>query len=474
MRAPRVPFAAAGRLLRLELRRNAMPWMVPLVAVLFWLITYRLSMAHPPLWNVRAMTMQTTASTVFVPIVVGTAAWLGSRERRSAITDLLAVTARPPWARKLATWVATTCWAVAAYLGCVAVLYVVTARQGAWGAPLWWPVAVGAASLPAFSALGFAAGALRPGRFTAPLVAVAAFLALELTAQFIHGDHSYWQVSPLVAGPWELAGDQGVATFYRYLPDLPIVQLMFAAGLTAALLGVLGLPASAGGRWLRRSAATITAAGLVAAGAAIWLAGTGRLDTHGMIAIPVLHNAADDRPIPYTPVCSATPIPVCLHPAYGSYLPAAAAALEPVLAELAGLPGAPVRISQAAATYRQEPGNDVYIGRDGPAMTETPPVYHLLLPVQYAGSTTTGAFAAEVRRQGGDIVNLVIGGGRSATGAQQAVAGALLKPSALPPGTPVAAAAQRFAALPPAARHTWLMEHVVALRAGRITLAELP
>jgi hypothetical protein len=469
-----VPLAAAGRLLRLELRRNVMPWMVPLVAGLFWLITYRPSMAHPPLWNVRAMTMQTTASAVFVPTVVGAAAWLGSREGRNAITDLLAVTVRPPWVRKLATWAATTCWAIAAYLGCVAVLYLVTARQGAWGTPLWWPVAVGAASLPAFSALGFTAGALRPSRFTAPLVAVAAFLALELTAQFIHGDHSYWQVSPLVAGPWELPGDQGVATFYRYLPDLPIVQLMFAAGLTAALLGVLGLPASAGGRWLRRSAAVITAAGLIAAGAAIGLAGTGRLDTHGMIAIPAFHNAADDRPIRYTPVCRDTPIPVCLHPAYRSYLPDAAAVLEPVLAELAGLPGAPARIGQAAATYHQEPDNNVSIGRDGPAMTGTPPVYHLRLPVQFAGPMTTDEFAADVRRQGRDIVSIVIGGGRGGTGAQQAVTAALLKPSALPAGTPVAAAAQRFAALPPAARHTWLMAHVVALRAGRITLAELP
>ncbi|MFD0821656.1 hypothetical protein ACFQ0D_25850, partial [Micromonospora zhanjiangensis] len=239
-RAVRLPLAAGGRLLRLELRRNVTRWMLPIVAALFWLITYRPAMAYPPLWNVRAMTMQTSAPAAFVPIVVGAAAWLGSREARHGMTDLLSGAARPRWVRQLASWAATTCWALVAYLGCVAVLYVSTARQGAWGGPLWWPAAVGAASLPAFSALGFAAGALRPSRFTAPLVAVGAFLALELTAQFIHGDHSPWQVSPLVAGPWETGPDQGVATFYRYLPDLPVVQLMFLTGLTAALLGVLG------------------------------------------------------------------------------------------------------------------------------------------------------------------------------------------------------------------------------------------
>ena len=229
-----------------------MLWMLPLVAALFWFLTYRRSMALPPLWSVRAMSMQGTTIAVFIPTVVGAAAWMGSREARRGLTDLLAGTARPRWARQLATWAATTGWAMVAYLGCVGVLYGVTAPQVSWGGPLWWPAAVGAASLPASAALGFAAGALRPSRFTPPLVAVAAFLALEISVQFIHGAGSYWQISPLVAGFWELGTNEGLATFYPYLPDLAIAQLIFLAGLTAALLGVLGLPAGSGGRWLRR------------------------------------------------------------------------------------------------------------------------------------------------------------------------------------------------------------------------------
>jgi hypothetical protein len=38
----------------------------------------------------------------------------------------------------------------------------------------------------------------------------------------------------------------------------------------------------------------------------------------------------------------------------------------------------------------------------------------------------------------------------------------------------VSAAAARFGALPAAARHAWLAAHLAALRAGRITLAQLP
>jgi hypothetical protein len=467
---------AWGRLLLLELRRNAMVWMVPLAAALFWVVVYRRSMALPPLWNVRAMSMQTGAVSVFAPMVAGTAAWIGAREGRHAITDMVTGTARSRWGRQLAGWAATTCWALLAYLGCVGVLYGVTARQGAWGGPLWWPVAVGAASLPALSALGFAAGALRPSRFTTPLVAVAAFLGLQLCVQLIHGDGSYWQISPLVAGPWELGTDEGVATFYRYLPDLPIAQVMFLAGLTSALLGVLGLPAGSGGPWLRRFAAALTAAGVLASGTGVALAGTGRLDRHGMIAIPALHNSRSDRQIRYTPVCRPTTIPVCLHPAYAVYLPAVAAALEPVLSEIAGLPGAPVQISQIAATYRQETRNGVGIGLAGPLISGTPPVFHLLLPNQLGGPTTSGLAAAVRTQTRRDIVTAVIGGGdRAGAGpAQQAVIAAMLKTSDTAPDSAVAAKAARFAALPAAARHAWLVENLAALRAGRLSLAQLP
>jgi hypothetical protein len=452
-----------------------MPWMLPLIAALFWAITYRKTMALPPMWNIRAMTVQSTAVAVFVPTVVGAAAWTGSREGRHGTTDLVTGTARPRWGRQLAAWAATTCWAVAAYLACVGVVYGITARQAAWGGPLWWPVAVGVASLPALSALGFAAGALRPSRFTTPLVAIGAFLALEISLQVIHGSESAVQISPLVAGPWELGTtDQGVATFYPYLPDLPIAQVLFLAGLTAVLLGVLGLPAGAGGRALRRSAAAIALVGLLLAGTAVALAGTGRLDAHGLIAIPALHSAASDRPIRYTPVCGRTVIPVCLNPAYAVYLPAVSGALEPVLSELAGLPGAPVRISQAAATYRQEELNGVEIRQAGPATTGNPPEFHVLLPIQLAAPTmTVGELAAAVRADTARTIVDGVVGGRESTPAQQAVVAAVLRNFSTVTGD-AAAAARRFAALPAAARHAWLVEHLAALRAGQITLAQLP
>ena len=301
-----------------------------------------LSHATPvPCWSSRAP-------------VVGAAAWMGSREGRRHTADLVTITARPRWARLLAAWAATTCWAMVGYLGCVAVLYGVTAQQAAWGGPLWWPAAVAAASLPALSALGFAAGTLAPQ----PVHRAAGRGRRVLRARAQHGADPRQPVvlADLAAGLRPLGrrvrrgrGDLlPLPSRPAHRPgDVPRRAHRGGAGRAG--------PArrAAAGDGCARPAAAITAAGLLAAGTAVALAGTGKLDAHGMIAIPALHDAASDRPVRYTPVCSHTAVPVCLNPAYAGYLPAAAAALAPVLDEMAGLPGAPARVSQAAATYRQ-------------------------------------------------------------------------------------------------------------------------
>jgi hypothetical protein len=380
-RTARPAWPAAARMLRLELRHNAMMWVLPLAIGLFWFITYRKVMALPPLWNVRAATTQSGVVADFVTPVAGAAAWMGSRESRRRVTDLLATVTRPRFTRLLAAWAATACWAEVGFGVCLAAVYWQTSRQASWGGPLWWPAAVGAASVAAFAAVGFVAGVMVPSRFTAPVVAIAAFFVVALSTELIVGSQSYWQVSPIVTGPWDISTDPGVATFYPYLPDLSIAQIMFLVGLTVAVIaGVLGMPAAAGGRRLRAVSAIAAAAGVLAAATAVALTGTGSLGPHGQIAVPALHDAADDRPLHFTPVCSRTVIPVCLNPAYSAYLPVVMSALDPVLTEIAGLPGAPARISQVAATYHQGPGNQVAISLAGRAMRGSPPAYYFLLP----------------------------------------------------------------------------------------------
>ena len=508
LRAVRGGRLTAGRLLRLELRRNAMPWMLPLIAVLFWFDCYRVAAALPPLWIQRTFYTlgQGHALIDFGPFVAGVAAWMGSRDGRRGLSDLVTATARPRWAAQLATWSATACWAVGGYLVFVGALFGVYARQGLWGGPPWWPVAAGAAGVAAFSAFGFVLGAYFPSRFAAPLAAFGAFLALVTSSQTGFSHTSGWALILPTNSNGNYGADSGI--FYPYLPDLPIARLMFLAGLAVAALGLLGLPARAGGLRLRRTAAAVTVAGLVAAGTAVGLAGTARPGPHGVF-IPALHDAASDRPIRYTPVCGHGGVPVCLHPAYRSYLPAVTAALSPLFREVAGLPGAPVRAAQTTAAYAADQGGRLGQNPQIPAeaLSGSPPV--LRLPLGHLG--LPGAFGSDqqdfidqLRLQFAHaFVNAGPGGG---TLAQQAVQAALLRGAGVPfaaqpqvlasdglpssgpaspngpgpvtgpgPATgPVYAAAERFAARPPAARQAWLASQLGALRDGHVTLAQLP
>src|SRR6201987_778696 len=159
----------SGRLLPRDLRHNAMLWLLPVAFALFWYNGYREIMALPPMWNLRAMTLQNRLLFDLLVPAVGAAAWMGAGEGRRSITDLVAGTARPRWSRQLAAWAATTAWAELACLICVAVVYLITARHASWGGPLWWPVVVSAAGVPAPTRVGVAARGGVPGRFVPPL-----------------------------------------------------------------------------------------------------------------------------------------------------------------------------------------------------------------------------------------------------------------------------------------------------------------
>ncbi|MGI8450589.1 MAG: hypothetical protein ACR2MP_26110, partial [Streptosporangiaceae bacterium] len=383
---PRPPRAAhpspvsLWRLLGLELRRNAMPWMFPLLAALFVFDPFRTAMDYPPLWDLRASVVVNKLLPDFVPFVAGVAAWMGSRDSRRHTIDLVAATSRPRWAAQLVTWTATAGWAMVLYLCGVAVIFGVTATQATWGSPLWWPVAVGCAELAVICAVGFAVGVLFPSRFTAPLAAVGAFfLCLAGFHNAVGRSSVYALLSPSTTVP---AADIGV--FYHYLPDVAIAQLMFLLGLTAVVLGGLGVAQAAdGGLRLRRAAAMLGVVGLAATATAIGLVGTAHQGSTCEI-IPALHDAANDRLIAFTPVCGqADGVPVCVHPAYRPYLDDVTAAFRPVLREVAGLPGAPARVTQVGDPTLSPP-----TGKFG----GSPPVFYYSIPVLGSafGQTTSG------------------------------------------------------------------------------------
>ena len=189
-------------------------------------------------------------------------------------------------------------------------------------------------------------------------------------------------------------------------------------------------------------------------------------------------------------------MPVCLHPAYRAYLDVVTTAAAPLLREMAGLPGAPVRVAEVpndVLTSIKDSNSTVW-WTAGSAITGTPPVFRFPMPEFPPGPAGLVQLTEDVQESlAVAFVNderLIPPGRDPGDGvqAQAAVVLVLLRPfdqqagqdvGILAPdqGTPspaVAAAAQRFAALPAAARHAWLADHLGALRAGQVTLAELP
>ncbi len=414
LRPPAMPLRGSGRLLRLELRHNAMLWLLPLVGALFWYNGYREIMALPPMWNLRAMTLQNRLLLDLIVPVTAAAAWMGSREGRRDISDLLGVTARPCWSRQLATWAATTAWAEAGCLGCVAVVYGITARQASWGGPLWWPVVVSVAGVPALTAIGFAAGATFPGRFVTPLITVAVFFGLRVR-------HAGGLRGPLVLA--DLAADLGCRRHRRrsrrgHLLPLPARPVDRPGD-------VHGRPHRRGPRrrWapvpprngprLRIFTAVLRRRRTGAAGDR---GHTGR-DRPSRRARHDRHPGAARRGQRPAGQLHAQLQP---HRDPGLRAPRLRGVpagrdrrRRPEIAELAGLPGAPARISQVAEVYRQGPDNSIVTQAEGRGPST------FALPGQVPGTpgATSAEFASQlIQNLGLPLVSGVIlgGGGRSA------------------------------------------------------------
>ena len=235
--------AAAGRLLRLELKRNTVPYLLPLLAAVFYVNTVRTAGGFPPVWTLRASVIGDHMLFEFSAFAGGLAAWAGSRERRRKTLDLAAATPRSGWARLTVTLAGTLCWLLLAFLAGVAAIYIQTALQATWGGPPLWPVFAGAAGVIAVTMIGFTCGVVFPGRFTAPLVAIGVLVLYQTGLREALGitpsSGTYALLSPANSPP---SVDAGV--YYHVAPDVPITQVMFMGGIAVALFGVLGLVAA--------------------------------------------------------------------------------------------------------------------------------------------------------------------------------------------------------------------------------------
>jgi hypothetical protein len=445
------------RLVRIELRRNTAVMLLPVVALLWLASPIARHLAPIALWTDRSTDIQSGALAVG-PFAAGVAAWMASREHRRGTTELAGTTPLDPGLRAAAMLVATTLWAVLGYVAGGTALLVITSAQATWGHPVLLPLVVGLLAVIVAVAIGFALGHVFPGRFTAPLVAIGLLGLFALGVQRGFDGSLYGMLSPVYPSI-----NLTISVFFPVRPDLALLQVLALVGVLAAALGVLASRTSH-----RRLGIAVVTAGVLLLGGAVGLVGSAHRDPQGAV-VTALDSPAVAAPLPYTPVCSSSAVVVCVHPAYAAKLPVLDDAVNRLAAPLAGTPGLPVRVAEGP----------IYLFRDI-RVTGDPPV--LVIPPVFIQGNDLGFETVSVTNT--LAVALVQGPGQDvqqASAVQRAVALYLLRQAGdpsdshfVPTDPAVRAAASALVAMPAAERHAWFAAHIAAVRAGTISLSELP
>jgi len=273
------------------------------------------------------------------------------------------------------------------------------------------------------------------------------------------------------------------SVWYGVRPDVGWPQALFLLGLTCLALG--GLALLRGERVRAAWSALLAGGALGVVAVAILLAvsppsavllGASRTTN---VSFPLLTRY--DRLIPYTPVCAGAPVPVCVHPAYQSYLAAEAPVINRLIAPLVGLPGVPLRAAQLphgemgvigrVLAFLPNNGNNAtdqyFFGNIAQALVG----YDVVGPLPPCPGDPTLRACMEAQdaigiwlvRQAGLRLDIVNAGG---TTLQPYFGGV--------DWDATSAAATRFASLGRERQRAWLRAHYITLRHGGVPLKDLP
>ncbi len=457
-------------LLRIETRRGVAFLLSPFLLAAAWFMSWYGMYGTMPrdiyLWQETSRVVKDSILTTG-PLVAGLSAWAAGRNRRRGMGDLLSTTARPAASRDLLSWAGVALPCVAVYAGLIVLLGVPTSLNSAWGAPLPGYLLVGLVALLMDSALGFAAGYYLPGRFTAPLVVVTLYVGHLLPMGMVDLPLNHTLLSPAA-----YSNLSGADPFYE-LPRLAVQQTLLFGGLCASALAAVALRDR-----------TAHAAARVALGMALVVAAVG-------LALALTtedYEAVEPEAASFEYLCEDGEITVCIHPAYEKFLPEAAGTVNEVAEPLVGIPGVPTRALQVNGPETvpddAKARNVVFFGVFDPwgKLYEEDVAYGLVQrdpEMRYGGyPSAQGEFTKEDLRRCGHIrdkeyfdpayaAQIIVG--RWLT---ERAGGRIVEMSGGCPNSEELV--ERFAALDAAKREAWLRENFAALRAGGITLEDLP
>lgn len=435
------------RLFAIEARHNAALLLVPVILVFAW---YMLDsqLWEPYLWSSTNELLRKSVAPLAAPAIAGAGAWMAGRDRRRSVSDLLATTPLPAARRHLTLVSATTAWALLGYLIVAGYMFVRTASNATWGGPEMWPIATAVAAVMAHGVWGYLAGYRIPSRFTAPVVAIVAFvvqlyLSGSMTVQTDGTQTSTWLARLAVSD---------------FTPRVAAWQALLYAGLAAVALAALWLLVR---RDLLRGLLLAGAVTSVVTGVVMVWAGTPRWDYANNRLVDGWGNtiAAEEYVAP-EPVCHGEEVVVCVHPQFQPWLDRAVTDAEYLVAPLQGLPGitSPVECRNIGFAIGRDDGSRVVVDGCVDQLVADEPTLG-----QYGRIENNAQQAIRVwlltRIGGHTMCGMSFDHGDPAMGF---------------PSAATCEAGERFARLPESEQRAWLEAHFGDLRAGTLTLADLP
>ncbi|MFI9392127.1 hypothetical protein ACIG53_14740 [Streptomyces bauhiniae] len=299
--------------LRAEAVRGFAPWAGAAVLLMLGVLLAASSRTWQGGWAETAAQLH-HALLIGMPLAAAAGCWQGGRERRRRTEELWGTAVRPPLARLLAAALPVALWVAVGYLVAVALATLATWLYAMGDSPRLTLVPGDAAALAAAALAGHLVGRSVPTTLAAPLLGVAGYVGLGLSA-----DHG-----------WVLDPASYVTTDLRPLWWQPLAMAGWTLGLALAL--TLAYAARRRATALLPLAAALTAGTLlVQGGSGLW-----RPD-------PLAHRQVCDT--------STTPA-VCVNARYSGMLPEVRAALSGITGKLHGVHGLPARWSDRGAGPR--------------------------------------------------------------------------------------------------------------------------
>lgn len=336
-----------ARLFWIEFRRCGGFWLLPVILPLVWFMNRYQVDDRVVLWH--RMSIVTFQSYVIIgPLTAGLGAWLAGRDRRRRTGGLIETAPTRPYRRDLLLLTAAAAWGIVAYV-VVAVWFLGRAVLFAtWGGPALSWLAIGALAIMFHAALGLVIGRVIRGRFAA-LVAVALPIAFAIgadtyrrTTEVDLGGDIGWVTNseqPLrVLSPFSLSLSFGQdAGIVKFGDGQSHDSLLWLAGLLGVTLAATGL--------LHRRRSLIGMAGL---GVSLIVA---TLGAQSLLGVSDWYGDGESPVLPFEWSCrTGSGIEVCLHPAYEARLDDVTATMGKLVAPVAGLPGVPVTWQQSLPT----------------------------------------------------------------------------------------------------------------------------